>query len=66
MRTAEAAKNTSTLIENVIMKVGNGFDLVGATSEALTEASVRVTKVGTWWKRSPRPPTRRPRHRTGE
>ena len=46
MRAAEAAKNTSGLIEETIKKVGNGSDLVAKTNEAFQEVSTSTGKVG--------------------
>jgi len=46
MRAAEAAKNTSGLIEGTVKKVREGSELVGKTSEAFNEVAVSASKVG--------------------
>jgi len=46
MRAAEAAKNTSGLIEGTVKKVKDGGDLVRKTNEAFSEVSASSTKVG--------------------
>ncbi len=46
MRVAEAAKNTSVLIEGTVLKVGDGSDLVKSTNEAFAQVSLSVSKVG--------------------
>ncbi|HOI75193.1 MAG TPA: methyl-accepting chemotaxis protein [Syntrophales bacterium] len=46
MRAAEAAKNTSGLIEGTVKKIREGSDLVGKTSEAFSEVAVNSAKVG--------------------
>jgi len=45
MRAAEAAKNTSGLIEGTVKKIKEGSDLVGRTNEAFSEVSRSATKV---------------------
>jgi methyl-accepting chemotaxis protein len=45
MRAAEAAKNTSNLIENIGKKIKNGEKLVGVTNEAFREIMGSSTKV---------------------
>jgi methyl-accepting chemotaxis protein len=46
MRAAEAAKNTSGLIEGTVRKIREGSELVGKTSEAFSEVAVNAAKVG--------------------
>ena len=46
MRSAEAAKNTSELIENTIKAVKNGNDLTKATQEAFKDNIASSTKIG--------------------
>jgi methyl-accepting chemotaxis protein len=46
MRSAEAAKNTSSLIEGTVKKIKDGSDLVGKTNEAFAEVAVSTSKVG--------------------
>jgi methyl-accepting chemotaxis protein len=46
MRAAEAAKNTSNLIEGTVKKIGDGSELVSRTNEAFTEVTASSTKVG--------------------
>ncbi|NPU85385.1 MAG: methyl-accepting chemotaxis protein [Syntrophaceae bacterium] len=46
MRAAEAAKNTSGLIEGTVKRIREGSDLVGKTSEAFSEVAVNAAKVG--------------------
>lgn len=46
MRAAEAARNTSTLIEDTVHKIQTGSALVGRTSTAFSEVSISVSKVG--------------------
>ncbi len=46
MRAADAAKNTSGLIEDTVKKIKNGSDLVAKTNEAFVEVSVSTSKVG--------------------
>ncbi len=45
MRAAEAAKNTTTLIEGTVQKVQTGTDLVTQTNEAFTEVTSGTDKV---------------------
>jgi methyl-accepting chemotaxis protein len=45
MRSADAAKNTSVLIEDTVKKVKEGSDLVVRTNENFNEVSVTVGKV---------------------
>jgi len=45
MRAAEAAKNTSTLIENIVKKIRKGESLVGVTNESFKEIMGSSTKV---------------------
>lgn len=45
-RAADAAKNTSELIEGTIQKIDQGNDLVKSTGEAFSEVAVSATKVG--------------------
>jgi methyl-accepting chemotaxis protein len=45
MRAAEAAKNTTTLIEGTVEKVQTGTDLVTRTNEAFTEVAKGTDKV---------------------
>jgi len=45
MRAAEAAKNTSGLIEGTVKKIKEGSDLVGRTNEAFSEVSKSAAKV---------------------
>ena len=45
MRAAESAKNTSSLIENIVKKIRNGEKLVGVTNEAFKEITGSSTKV---------------------
>jgi methyl-accepting chemotaxis protein len=48
LRAAEAAKNTSGLMEDIVRKVKNGEQLVGVTNEAfrqITESSTTVVKL---------------------
>ncbi len=45
MRAAEAAKNTSTLIESTVKKVKEGSELVHRTDEAFSEVSKSAEKV---------------------
>lgn len=47
MRAAEAAKNTATLIEGTVEKIGDGSDLVEKTSAAFSQVSGSTEKVGT-------------------
>jgi methyl-accepting chemotaxis protein len=46
MRAADAAKNTSNLIEDTVKKVKDGGDIVKTTNEAFTEVSTSASKVG--------------------
>ncbi len=46
MRAADAAKNTSDLIEGTVKKVNEGAILVAKTNEAFTEVTDSTTKVG--------------------
>ncbi len=46
MRSADAAKNTSDMIEGTVKKVKGGSDLVASTNEAFTEMSASVSRVG--------------------
>ena len=46
MRSADAAKNTSALIEDTVNKIKYGSDLVATTNEAFTEVAVNSSKVG--------------------
>jgi len=45
MRAAEAAENTSNLIENIAKKIKKGENLVGVTNEAFKEITESSTKV---------------------
>jgi methyl-accepting chemotaxis protein len=45
MRAAEAARNTSTLIEGTVKKVKEGSDLVGRTNAVFSEVSKSAVKV---------------------
>ena len=45
MRAAEAAKNTSSLIEDIVKKIRKGEKLVGVTNEAFKEITGSSTKV---------------------
>ncbi|MFA7347514.1 MAG: methyl-accepting chemotaxis protein [Desulfurivibrionaceae bacterium] len=47
MRAAEAAKNTSTLIEGTVQKITTGNALVSETSESFNVASQSTTRIGT-------------------
>ncbi|OGR06248.1 MAG: hypothetical protein A2520_09685 [Deltaproteobacteria bacterium RIFOXYD12_FULL_53_23] len=47
MRAAEAAKNTSNLIEGTVQKVNTGSALVKETSESFNTASESTTRIGT-------------------
>ena len=47
MRAAEAAKNTATLIEGTVAKVGTGSQLVERSSAAFSQVSGNTEKVGT-------------------
>ncbi len=46
MRAAEAAKNTSNLIEGTVKKIKNGSDIVGRTNEAFVKVAGGSKKVG--------------------
>ncbi len=46
MRAAEAAKNTSGLIEDTVKKIQEGSDLVTKTNEAFAEVALSSSKVG--------------------
>ena len=46
MRSADAAKNTSVLIEGTVKKIKDGSDLVARTNEAFSEVAVSSSKVG--------------------
>lgn len=46
MRAAEAARNTSALIEGTVHKVQTGSDLVGETSESFKVAVQSTTQIG--------------------
>ncbi len=46
MRSADAAKNTSVLIEGTVKKIKDGSDLVTKTNEAFAEVAVNAAKVG--------------------
>jgi methyl-accepting chemotaxis protein len=46
LRAAEAAKNTSDLIEENVKRIGNGSELVKKTSEEFTEVTNNAAKVG--------------------
>ena len=46
MRSADAAKNTSVLIEGTVKKIKDGSDLVAHTNEAFAEVAVSSSKVG--------------------
>lgn len=45
MRSAEAAKNTSGLIEGTVRKIKDGSDLVARTNEAFAEVAMSTSKV---------------------
>ncbi len=47
MRAAEAAKNTSNLIEGTVQKVNTGSALVKETSESFNTAAESTTRIGT-------------------
>ncbi len=47
MRAAEAAKNTSNLIEGTVQKVNTGSNLVKETSESFNAASQATARIGT-------------------
>ena len=46
MRAAEAAKNTSALIETTVIKIKDGSNLVSKTNEAFLEVAASASKVG--------------------
>ncbi len=46
MRAADAAKNTSDLIEGTVKKISDGSELVTKTNEAFTQVSESTKKVG--------------------
>ena len=46
MRAADAAKNTSGMIEGTVKKIKDGSDLVTTTNEAFTEVATSASKVG--------------------
>jgi methyl-accepting chemotaxis protein len=46
IRAAEAAKNTTELIEATIRKVGQGTSIVGKTKDAFLDVNTRSTEVG--------------------
>jgi methyl-accepting chemotaxis protein len=46
MRAADAAKDTSVLIEGTVKKVGEGSEMVAKTNEAFKEVSISTGKVG--------------------
>jgi methyl-accepting chemotaxis protein len=46
MRAADAAKNTSTLIESTVKKIKDGSELVVKTNAAFAEVAVNSSKVG--------------------
>jgi methyl-accepting chemotaxis protein len=46
MRAADAAKNTSELIEETVKKVNDGSELVTKTNEAFTQVAESASKVG--------------------
>ncbi|MCP4691180.1 MAG: hypothetical protein GY859_24245, partial [Desulfobacterales bacterium] len=46
MRAAEAAKNTSGLIEETVRKIGDGSSLVAGANEAFTNVADSASKVG--------------------
>jgi hypothetical protein len=45
MRSAEAAKNTSTMIEDIIKRIKQGSDLVLKTNDTFTKVSEKVTRT---------------------
>jgi methyl-accepting chemotaxis protein len=47
MRAAEAAKNTSNLIEGTVQKINTGSALVKETSESFNAAAESTTRIGT-------------------
>ena len=46
MRAADAAKNTASLIEATVKKVGDGSELVTKTNDAFSEVASNTVKVG--------------------
>ncbi len=46
MRAAEAAKDTSALIEGTVEKINTGSELVGSTNESFTQVAKSTHKVG--------------------
>ena len=46
MRAAEAAKNTSELIESTVKRISEGSDLVQGTDQAFAEVATNTSKVG--------------------
>ena len=46
MRAADAARNTSQLIEGTVKKIKHGAEIVSKTNEAFTEVAARAKKVG--------------------
>jgi len=46
MRAADAAKDTSALIESTVKKIGDGSQLVTRTNEAFTKVAASSSKVG--------------------
>jgi len=46
MRAADAAKNTSGLIEGTVKRIKDGSNLVITTNEAFTEVATSASKVG--------------------
>jgi len=46
MRAAEAAKNTSQLIEDTVRKIRDGSEIVGKTNEAFAAVATNASKVG--------------------
>ena len=46
MRSADAAKNTSAMIEDTVKKIKGGSDFVASTNEAFTEMSESVSRIG--------------------
>jgi len=46
MRAADAAKNTSELIENTVKKIHDGSQLVDSTSDSFAEVATNAGKVG--------------------
>jgi methyl-accepting chemotaxis protein len=46
MRAADAAKNTSGLIEDTVIKIQDGSNLVSTTNDAFTDVATSASKVG--------------------